>query len=666
VATGPVSVPLHQEFALMKNLPCMLVFATFALSASRGFAQVQLHPLPEQKPAVALPLGGHELTAADAGTWLDGLFSYALKKNNIDGAVVVVVKDGQVLLSRGYGYADVMAKKPVDPATTLFRLGSISKTFTWTAVMQLVEQGRLDLDADVNKYLDFTIPPRDGKPVTLRELMTHTAGFEEVAKNLAMRASGATTDRVSFESWIRQSLPQRIYPPGEVSAYSNYGGALAGYIVQRVSGQPFEDYIEQHILLPLGMRHASFRQPLPVSLEADMVRSYAGISRSPLPFNIRAAVPAGGLSASGGDMAHFMIAHLQDGHDGDARILQPQTAEQMHGFTHYAVPGLLPITLGLPRMDRNGQTIIGHGGDLPFFHSEMALFLQSDVGVFVAIDGATDGGLRQLLLDGFADRYFPPLPQKSPPTLASARRDGALLVGRYLTSRRSQSNFLSIAYLFGQSRIGMLPDGTLLTTGFRDLAGRPRRWREVRPFIWLDDVHGGHLGARMEHGRLRWISIDEMSPVTVLLPVPAWQSAAWNLPLLFASLLVFLIAAVLWPVAALVRRACGKPFALQPAARRWYRWSRITAILHLLFAAGWVFALQQAFNGALDSRLRLIQCIGVLAIAGTLAVLANAVCAWRAPGGWWCKVNSTALLLACLATIWFTFSLHLLNLHLNY
>ena len=122
------------------------------------------------------------LNRADVEAWLDGFMPYALERGDIAGAVVVVVKDGQVLLQKGYGYADVAKRTPVDPETTLFRPGSVSKLFTWTAVMQLVEQGKLDLDADVNEYLDFEIPARDGKPVTLRQIMTHTAGLEETAR----------------------------------------------------------------------------------------------------------------------------------------------------------------------------------------------------------------------------------------------------------------------------------------------------------------------------------------------------------------------------------------------------------------------------------------------------------------------------------------------------
>jgi len=653
----------------MKRIVRTFVALGLLLVASLGAAQIQIKPLKDAKPNIPVTIGSHPLTADDAGAWLDGLFPYGLAKNNLAAAVVVVVKDGQILVSRGYGYADIAANKKVDPATTLFRPGSISKTFLWTAVMQLVEQGKLNLDADVNQYLDFTIAPRDGKPITMRDLMTHTPGFEETLKNLFSHDGQLP---MSNEAWLKEWVPERVFAPGEVSAYSNYGAALAGYIVQRVSGQPFDEYIEQHIYQPLGMQHATFRQPLPANLKGDMAKSYVSASTPPKSFEMVVSDPAGGMSVSGEDMARFMIAQLQNGTYNNMQILRPETAKAMHDFTHYSVPGLMPMALGFYHMDRNGQTIIGHGGDTELFHSGMMLFLQQNVGIFVSIDGDKDGGLRKQLLDGFTDRYFPALPQLPQPTLGTARAHGMLLAGRYIGSRGSFDNFLSIGNLLSQPKIFMTPDGTLITPDFKNMAGQPRHWREVKPFLWLDDASGSHLGALMQNGKLRWISFDEASPVAVWMPVSFWQSAAWNLPLLYLSLLVFLLTALLWPVAALVRYRCGKAFALMGVARRWYRLSRVVAILHLLFAAGWLLALLQLnigiahFNNAFDGTLRLIQLIGVLAILGTIAVVMNAVCAWRQPSGWWRKTNSLLLLIACLAAIWFAFSLHLLNVHLNY
>lgn len=653
----------------MNRLPRLCLCALLSMLATVAMAQIEIRPLPENAPPKPVPLGAHALTAEDAGAWLDGLMPYGLAKNDLAGAVVVIVKDGQVLLAKGYGHADVAAGKPVDPATTLFRVGSISKLFTWTAVMQLVEQGKLDLDADVNTYLDFKIPPRDGQPVTLRELMTHTPGFEETIKNLF------ASDPQHFlgnTAWVKEWVPERIYPPGKVPAYSNYGAALAGYIVQRVSGVPFDDYVEAHILKPLGMQNATFRQPLPPALAPHMAQGYAQASAEPKPFELVNAAAAGALSASGEAMARFMLAALQGGGYNGATILAPATLREMLDYRRAAVPGLHAMALGFYHMDRNGQEILGHGGDTQWFHSELALFPQQGVGVFVSVDGADDGGLRKQLLDGFTERYFPAPPEVPQPTLASARHDGALLVGRYAGSRGSSSNFMAMLGLFSQVRIEQAANGELVTPDFHNLAGAPRHWREVAPFRWRAVGGREQLGARVEHGVVRWISIDAVSPVMVFLPVSAWRSAAWNLPLLAIIVLVFALAALLWPLAALVRRACGKPFALAGRARLWYRLSRVAAIAQLLFCAGWAWVLTRldaniaGMGNGFDGSLRLIQLVGVLAILGIVAAAMNAWHAWRVPGGWWRKLNSLALFAACLASLWFIGSLHLLSLHLHY
>ena len=234
-------------------------------------------PTPPVRPAedAALRAPGREMTATDVEAFLDGLVPYQLDREDIAGAVIAIVKDGGVLFAKGYGYADA-AKKSRVKVDTLFRPGSVSKLFAWTAVMQLVEQGRLDLDRDVNDYLDFEIPARFGKPLTLRHLMTHTPGFEEAVKDLFVPDAAAVAP---LREYVIAHLPKQIFPPGTTPAYSNYGSALAGYIVERVSGRPFEDYIDESIFKPLGMTQSTFRQPLPERLQPQMSMGYRRASQ---------------------------------------------------------------------------------------------------------------------------------------------------------------------------------------------------------------------------------------------------------------------------------------------------------------------------------------------------------------------------------------------------
>ena len=194
-----------------------LVVAGSATPADTNAKSAPIAVAPAVMPAIAgvtlatsIPSKLPNLNKTDLDVWLDGFLPYALQTGDIPGAVVVVVKDGRVLTARGFGFANVDNRTPIDPERTLFRPGSVSKLVTWTAVMQLVEQKKLDLDRDVNTYLDFNIPPRDGKPVTLRQLMTHTAGFEEATKDIIFYDAAHLQ---SLGALLKTWVPERIYEP---------------------------------------------------------------------------------------------------------------------------------------------------------------------------------------------------------------------------------------------------------------------------------------------------------------------------------------------------------------------------------------------------------------------------------------------------------------------
>ncbi|OMG18752.1 serine hydrolase domain-containing protein, partial [Actinomyces naeslundii] len=276
--------------ALLASLSLLTACGSTSSSAS----------LPPREP----PSGEHPLTAEDVNAWLDGKLPDALKNGDIPGAVVSVVKDGQVVTTRGYGWADTGASggQPVavDPQTSLFRLASISKIPTSIAVMQLVEQGKVDLDADISAYLDFEIERRFDEPLTLRHLLTHSAGFEERWKVAPM------TD---LEASVKSDPPVQVFAPGTTPGYSNYGIALAGYIVQRVSGQPFETYVREHVLEPAGMTTSTYEQPLPKEMAGSLGPGYTSTGEE-VPFALMGDFPADSLTVSAPDFAAFMNAQL--------------------------------------------------------------------------------------------------------------------------------------------------------------------------------------------------------------------------------------------------------------------------------------------------------------------------------------------------------------------
>ncbi len=632
-------------------------------------------PAAEATAAQTMPAPAAPLTRENAEAWLDGFLPYALQTADIAGAVVVIVKDGQVLLQKGYGYADVEARKPVDPENTLFRPGSVSKLFTWTAVMQLVEQGKLDLDTDINQYLDFQIPAHDGKPVSLRNVMTHTAGLEEQVKGL-MGTEDKPVEPIGkhLAHWI----PERLYAPGTTPAYSNYATAVAGYIVERVSGQSFDDYLDQHLFAPLGMQHSSFRQPLPDNLKPLMSKGYVRASQPAKPFEIVGGLaPAGSLSASGADMGKFMIAHLQNGAFGDARILQEATAKQMHGTALTILPRVNRMLLGFYEQNYNGHRALGHGGDTQWFHSNLHLFIDDNIGLFFSVNSAgkagATGDIRSALFEQFADRYLPGPTLDGKVDEKTAAEHARLIAGAYESSRRMDSSFLRLLNLLGTAKVVPNEDGTITVSMATNLAGVPIKWREVEPFVWRD-VHGKNLlAAEVKDGRVTRFSFGEISPFMTFERVPASRSPGWLLPSLVVGLIALFLTALAWPVSALVRRHYGVPYRLAGQDAKLHRWIRIASTATVVLMIAWavtVTAMMGNFkylSASFDWVLWLLQLLSLVAFpaAAVIGVL-NAATVLRSQRKWYAKVWAVLLALALLVLLWVAYQFHLIALDVNY
>ena len=622
-----------------------------------------------QAPAAKAPV---PLTAADLESFLDGFMPLQVGHGDIGGAVIAVVKDGKVLFAKGYGYADVAHKRPIVPESTLFRPGSISKLFTWTAVMQQVEQGKLDLDKDIGSYLDFPVPPAFGKPITLRDIMTHRAGFEETIKQLFVKTAPELMPR---RTYLIEHMPKRIYPPGKVPAYSNYATTLAAYIVERVSGQTFEDYVEQHIFQPLDMHHATFRQPLPAALASQMSDGYKLGSDSAKTFEFVEVAPAGALSAAAVDMCHFMIAHLQDGKYGTGQILQPATAQMMHSPQTGWPEGMHAMDLGFYEESRYGHHIIGHGGDTQWFHSDLHLILDQNVGFFVSYNSAgrpEDGGARTHLFNAFMDRYFPETTPQ-PPTLATSGADARTVSGLYSSSRRFETNIFSPLSLLGEMTVQRdAKDSTLLTIpDAKQLNGQPVRYREIAPMRFRDvDGHEQIAFATDSTGR-RIVYLD--FPFELAQRVDhTLDKKSTNVQLLVVSLIVMALSLLGWPVGAMIRKHYGQTLALEGDARRLRLIVYLTCIVAFVIVAMLTSFLNKftndfglGKNG--DFEIHFMQFLGLLVGLGSLVAIYQSIGAWRDSGRWiWAKIWNTLLALACVFFFWFLFHWHLLNPNLNY
>lgn len=614
----------------------------------------------------------HPLTRGDLEAWLDGYMPYALQRGDIAGAVVVVVQDGQVLSQRGYGFADVEERIPVDPEQTLFRPGSVAKLFTWTAVMQLVEQGQLDLDADINTYLDFQIPPRNGEPVTLRNLMTHTGGFEERVSGLITAGPDPEPLSTYFAGWS----PTRVFAPGQTPAYSNYGAGLAGYIVERVSGQPFEAYVQEHIIEPLGMTRSTFAQPLAPELQPDMSLGYLLGSGEPIFFETVTPAPAGALSATGADMARFMIAHLARGAYGETRILQERTARTMHDTTLEILPPLNMMALGFFEQNINNHRVIAHLGDTQAFHTSLLLYPDDDIGLYISMNSTGIAGassvVRQTLFEAFSDRYLPGPYQDGEIDAATSAQHARMMAGLYQLSRRGQTSFLTALNLPGQLQIVAMPDGSISVPALKGVNGQPKEWREIAPFVWREV--GGHerLAARIENGRVVAFGSDRF-PFMVFQPVPWPQSSAWLTPALAMGMAALLLTALLWPVAAVARWRYATRFALEGRPAWAYRGVRLSAIAVLATLGGWIGLVVAMstnvdfFSAKAEPWLWALQAATILVfVAAPLIALWNAWIVWTTKRGWFAKLWSTVLAASFLIALWFVVVFKLFRFDVNF
>ena len=639
-------------------------------SSPAAKASAKSESAPAAAPAPA-PGAAAEMTAADVEAFLDGVMPAQLGPADVAGAVVVVVKDGKVLFGKGYGFADVEKRVPVDWQTTLFRPGSISKLFTWTAVMQLVEQGKLDLDADVNTYIDFKVPEAFGKPITLRDIMTHTPGYEDYAKDLIV---GDAKMLVPLGDHLKTHQPRRIFPPGSTPAYSNYATALAGYIVERVSGKPFPEYVEQFITGPLGMTHATFQQPLPAALEPQMSKGYKVASDKAKPFEIVVPSPAGALSASGADMARFMIAHLQDGSYEGAQILTPETAKLMHARQRGKSDQTDGMALGFYEESRNGHRIIGHGGDTNWFHSDLHLIPDANVGFFVSYNsgGNGKGSGRTLLWEQFLDRYFPSTPPAAP-RVADAKEQAQKVAGNYLVSRRSDSKFLRLLYLLEQTKVYPSPtdEGAIEISALTGYNEKPKQWEPIASGVFR--AVNGQEKVVFQTDPLGRAELVTEYPFFDFFRPPAYLDAKFILPVAIVSLCVLVLALVLWPLGALVRRHYARRLELPPGERRLRLWTRLVCLLEVLMVAGYATLIIKGLEDLdlltpkSDPWLHILQVLAALALVGTLIAVVNAARAWGSrQRGVWSKLGETLIALSCIGVAWVILAGRLLHVGPSY
>lgn len=551
--------------------------------------------------------------------FMDGLITGHMKENKVAGATLSIVHKGKVILKKGYGFADLQSRIPVNADTTLFRIGSISKMFVWVSVMQLVAEGKLDLNKDVNTYLkDIQIPAAYDQPITLTHLMTHTPGFEDHVINLFAKDS---TSLRPLSEILKDEMPARVRPPYTQSSYSNHGTGIAAHVVENVSGMSFYDYMQQKILTPLKMDFAAFSQPLPPRLKKYMSNGYRELNNeiTRQDFEFVPLYPVGAASASAESMTHFMLALLQHGNYKGYQMLDSATLALMKSNAHQHHPQVNPMRYGFMDLSQNGVTVIGHGGDTFWFHSLMALLPDQETGIFFSVNTDKGGGIYMKLLEEFMDRFYPE--QSSLPAPIKVSKKWLLqFAGEYEVNRYPHDDLTKISALMSRGQIAAIDSTRLRITFGEDVSYYvpidSTTFREEfssEKLAFEKDKEGKVIHAYL--GGLPIMALDKKHGLAL----------ASNQTMIFVGVIITaLLTVIYWPLAYFIRRKYSRKTGLYlqlsfpEKSIAWFNYLFI-----LIFVIGLMMSLSDPLTivYGVPSSLKVLLVFPIFAIITTLGML---------------------------------------------
>jgi len=597
-----------------------------------------------------------KISASDeeVAKFFDGYISSKMEELSVPGAAVIVLRHGRPVLAKSYGYADVASKRPVELEKSLFRTGSASKLFTWLLVMQLVEEGELDLDKNVNSYLDFHIPDTFEKPITMRHLMTHTAGFPEHFHGLFDRDQS-----VPFGKRVRHNVPERVYEPGTTHAYSNYGAALAGYVVERLRERPFKRLVQERIFNPVGMRNSTVAQPVPATMRPHLVSNYEFGSEKPDEFRTTLA-PVGALSSSAADMGRFLSMLARGGIGPHGRVVTSETLRRMMTLDKPLGPGLPDGTgLGFLVGEFRGVRYAGHAGNIgSTLSADVEVLPDHGLAYYYVVNSqgpnSSARAMRDDLLRQTIARFVAP---QGAPVQARGPSSAQDVAGSYLSSRRIHSGPLAFSGYLATTSVEAGADGSLMIP----VGSKVTRWLPAGHDRFVDKETGIPLVAvRDKNGQVQRIASSLLYPVAVFERAPLLSSvlpflAAFAFGTIFLALLVRPIS---WGIQRQSREAAARAVATErpsnpTTAAQVKRWAHTCFWMIVFTLLAWatfgvVVAMNFGFLFTMPAFVRL--CLGALTLLTPIfaaVILWDAALAWRDPQrGWARRLGATVLGLA--------------------
>jgi CubicO group peptidase (beta-lactamase class C family) len=585
-------------------------------------------------PAHAQDEAGPDTAAATA--LIDAGIAEILEEHDVPGAATAIVVNGEPIHTEAYGEAVVAtgAEGAVPFATeTAYYAGSLAKLFTTAAALQLVEDGRLDLDADVNEHLTGLEVPDTfpGEPVTLRHLLTHTSGFED---RIVGWSAWDADEMPSLADFAAGQLPERLREPGTLVTYNNYDMALAGLLVEEASGQSYQDYVAEHVFAPLGMDDTRVVTEEPAKGPASAEGYRYADGQVPTEGRIAPPTPAGpGVLTTADDMALFMAALAEGDPALGAGVAEQMTTRQF--ATDDRMPGM---GFSLQEYAGPGDGIWFKDGDLPGYHTVMALAPEQGIGVHIALNG--DGGdagetiwaARELLRDVMDELGALPSPAALEPVEAV---DLDQYEGEYAATRTSRSDFTEITRVFGPVTVDA-DGGVLTTTGLTfDPTVGERHWVPVGDGLF-QERDGTATIAFTDDGLL----LSSAEPSASYARVPWYDGALLHMAGLGIGALILAAGFLTLTVTAVVRLARRQP--RRPVLRSlnvWTSWllgAAALAVLGLLMAMVGDMNLltQQILTGAPVLTAVLWTALAAVGLAALNAILYTAAAIkrqWTAP-----------------------------------
>jgi CubicO group peptidase (beta-lactamase class C family) len=622
-----------------------------------------IKPEPSVQPSSNAP-GLSEPEELEA--FIDNFFEQERAKNHIPGGVVSVVKDGKLFFAKGYGYANVEKKIPVVADKTLFRVASLSKLVTATAAMQLYEKGQLDLNAEVNQYLtDFQLKNPFPEPVKVAQLMTHTDGTTKRRIGLAARNASAMKP---LGEYLAEYMPPIVWHPGELYSYSSHSTALLGYLVEKISGVPFSQYIDQNIFQPLEMRRSSFLQPPPPPLADDLAigYQYRNGSFKSVPYLYLNIAPAASMQTTATDMANFMLAHLLNGRYENSRILEQDTARLMHEqhFTHHP---LLPGTAyEFHERLENNLRMLTHIGSLRGYSSSLTLLPDQNIGIFTATNSFA--GVHGKLITQFLDRYFPDPKQPTPQPVTLNDEQWSRVIGTYRDVEYPRHTFAKLSAPFEHINIQKGDNNKLLiktpklfffnnSSNIELVPVEPLLFQRVN-----DDILTAFEEDRNSKSRF---AFNPLWPIIGAYERVPWYETAWvQLGIAAFCTIFFFTASIMWPILPLIRRLRGKRFRVKQQPSRAWIFAGLVGILNLVFLIGlplslWLYGVWKLVYGVPTFAIALF-CLLLLTTILTVALLVFTLLAWKT--GYWSLMARAHYSLIALAALIFIPFLNYWNL----